>query len=115
VGREARGGGHQALEHWLLRTVLISCYLLGFCSDVLELRQMSFRGQVDFRRQLVIAPIAKGRHGEICQKRGISRISGGADQVPVGTYKQVKLAKVGECVSCKGLRFKDLPKKSTTA
>jgi hypothetical protein len=87
--------------------VLINYYLLAFCSDVLEPRQVSFRGQVDFRRQLVTALIAKGRHSEICQKRGISRISGGADQVPVRAHKQVKLAKVGECMCYKGLRFKD--------
>jgi hypothetical protein len=29
-------GGHQALEHWLLRTVLVNCYLLALCNDVPE-------------------------------------------------------------------------------
>jgi hypothetical protein len=33
-----RGGGHQALEHLLLVTVLINCYLLSYCSEVLEPR-----------------------------------------------------------------------------
>ncbi|PMD49344.1 uncharacterized protein K444DRAFT_549581, partial [Hyaloscypha bicolor E] len=41
--RHVRRGGHQALEHWLLRTVLINCYLLALCSDIPEPRQVSFR------------------------------------------------------------------------
>jgi hypothetical protein len=31
--RHVERGGHQALEHWLLRTVLINCYLLALCSE----------------------------------------------------------------------------------
>jgi hypothetical protein len=41
--RHVERGGHQALEHWLLRTVLINCYLLSYCSDVPEPRQVNFR------------------------------------------------------------------------
>ena len=37
--------GHQALEHWLLRTVLINCYLLALYSNIPEPRQVSFRSQ----------------------------------------------------------------------
>jgi hypothetical protein len=48
--RHVKRGGHQALEHWLLRTVLINCYLLALCSDMPEPRQVSFRSQQDFRR-----------------------------------------------------------------
>ena len=36
--RSIRRGGLQALEHWLLRTVLVNCYLLALCSDVPEPR-----------------------------------------------------------------------------
>jgi hypothetical protein len=43
--RHVERGGHQALEHWLLRTVLINCYLLALCSDVPEPREVSFRSQ----------------------------------------------------------------------
>ena len=109
--RHVERGGHQALEHWLLRTVLINSYLLALCSDVPEPRQVSFRSQQDFRRQLVSALVAKGRDGEICPKRRISRISQGADQVPRRSHEQVKLSKSGICVCCKGLRFRDRPKK----
>jgi hypothetical protein len=43
--RHVERGGHQALEHWLLRIVLINCYLLALCSDVPEPREVSFRSQ----------------------------------------------------------------------
>jgi len=41
--RYIKRGGHQALEHWLLRTVLVNYYLLALCYDVPEPRQISFR------------------------------------------------------------------------
>ena len=81
---------------------------------MLEPREVSFRSQQDFRRQLVSALLAKGKDSEICPKRTISRISGGADQVPTRAYDQVKLKRRGECVNCKGLRFRDRPKKRLT-
>ncbi len=68
-------GGAQALEHWLLRTVLVNCYLLALCSDVPEPRQISFRSQQDFRKQLVGALLAIGKNSNISPKRQISRIS----------------------------------------
>jgi hypothetical protein len=80
-------GGHQALEYWLLCTVLINCYLLSYCSDVLEPRQVSFRSQQDFRRQLVSALLAKGREGEVCPKRRISHISQAAEEVPLWSHE----------------------------
>ena len=109
--RHVKRGGHQALEHWLLRTVLINCYLLALYSDVPEPREINFCSQTDFRRQLVTALIAKGREGEVCPKRRISRISQGADQVPKRSHELVKLSRRGICVYCKGLRFEDRPKK----
>ena len=109
--RHVERGGHQALEHWLLRTVLINSYLLALCSDVPEHRQVSFRSQQDFRRQLISSLLTMGRDSEICPKRRISQISQGADQVPIRAHEQVKLSKIGECVCCKGLRFGDRPRK----
>jgi hypothetical protein len=104
-------GGAQALEHWLLRTVLVNCYLLALCSDIPEPRQISFRSQQDFRRQLVGALLAMGKDSDISPKRSISRISQGAIEVPIQSHEAVKMSKRGECVCCKGLRFGDRPKK----
>jgi transposase IS4-like protein len=104
-------GGAQALEHWLLRTVLVNCYLLALCSDVPEPREINFRSQQDFRRQLVGALLAMGSDSDISPKRRIGRISQSADQAPVQSHERVKMEKRGECVNCKGLRFGDRPKK----
>jgi hypothetical protein len=90
--RHVERGGHQALEHWLLRTGLINCYLLALCSNIPEPREISFRSQQDFRRQLVTALLAKGRDGEVCIKRRILRIRKGAEKVPKQLHTQVKLS-----------------------
>jgi hypothetical protein len=76
-------GGAQALEHWLLRTVLVNCYLLALCSDIPEPRQISFRSQQDFRKQLVGALLVIGKNSNILLKQRISKISQGANKVPV--------------------------------
>jgi hypothetical protein len=104
-------GGAQALEHWLLRTVLVNCYLLALCSDIPERRQISFRSQQDFRKQLVGALLAIGKDSDISPKRRIGRISQGANQVSAQAHKQVRMSKKGWCVYCKGLRYRDRPKK----
>jgi hypothetical protein len=109
--RPVRRGGAQALEHWLLRTVLVNCYLLALCSDVPEPRQVSFRSQQDFRKQLIGSLLSMSRDMSICPKRRISRISEGADQVPLRSHEQVKMGKRGWCVACRGLRFGDRPQK----
>jgi Transposase IS4 len=109
--RPVRRGGSQALEHWLLRTVLVNCYLLALCSDVPEPRQVSFRSQQDFRKQLISSLFSMSRDTSICPKRRISRISEGADQVPLRSHEQVKMGKRGWCVACRGLRFGDRPQK----
>ena len=109
--RHVERGGHQALEHWLLRTVLINCYLLALCSDVPEPREISFRSQQDFRRQLISSLLAMGRDSDIYPKRRISQISQGANYVPVQSHELVKMAKRGYCVACKGLRYGDRPRK----
>jgi len=43
--RHVERGGYQALEHWLLRTVLINYYLLALYSDLPEPREVNFRSQ----------------------------------------------------------------------
>jgi hypothetical protein len=104
-------GGAQALEHWLLRTVLVNCYLLALCSDIPEPRNINFRSQQDFRRQLIRALLAIGKASNISLKRRIARISQEASQVPIESHERVKMAKRGYCIACKGLRFGDRPKK----
>jgi hypothetical protein len=52
-----------------------------------------------------------GRDSNISLKRRISRISQGANQELVSSHKLVKMVKRGWCISYKGLRFIDRPKK----
>jgi hypothetical protein len=109
--RRVTRGGHQALEHWLLRVALVNSYLLALCSDAPEPREINFRSQQDFRRQLVGSLLAMGRDSDITLKRTIGRISEAANQVPARLHKMVKMSTRRECVSYKGLRFTDRPKK----
>ncbi len=67
--RPVRRGGHQALEHWPLRTVLVNCYSLALYNDVPEPRQVSFRSQQDFRKQLVQSLLAMGNEAKLSKKR----------------------------------------------
>jgi hypothetical protein len=109
--RRIERGGHQALEHWLLRTVLVNCYLLALYSYAPEPREVSFRSQQDFRKQLVGALLAMGKDSDVCKKRRISVISQDATEEPVSSHMLVKMVKRGLCVNCKGLRFRDRPQK----
>ena len=81
--RHVRRGGAQALEHWLLRIVLVNSYLLALYSDAPEPRQINFRSQQDFRRQLIGALLAMGKDSNVSLKRRISKISQLADQEPI--------------------------------
>ena len=72
------------------------------------------KSQQDFRRQLVKALLAIRKESNISLKRRISKISKisqGANQLPVHSHELVGLGKKGRCVSCKGLRYSDRPKK----
>ena len=109
--RPIRRGGSQALEHWLLQTILVNYYLLVLYSDVPEPRQVSFRSQQDFRKQLVSLLLAMGRDSEVYKKRRIGIISQEAIQAPEGSHEQVKMAKRGIYINYRGFRFRDRPKK----
>ena len=115
--RGIRRGGHQALEHWLLRTVLVNCYLISLHSEVLEPRVLSFRSQREFREQLIEALLRKANRpctsSVISQKRRISIISQSCTNTPLNRHTQMKMQRIGLCVACKGLRAGDRPRKRT--
>lgn len=69
--RPIRRGGHQAIEHWDLRVVLVNCYLLSLLSDFDNLRPIDFSLQSDFRTQLVEALFSKAHQCQITPKRRI--------------------------------------------
>ncbi|KAG9243819.1 hypothetical protein BJ878DRAFT_395609, partial [Calycina marina] len=51
--RHIERGGHQAIDHCLLRMALFNSYLLAISSDMPAPRSTSFRNQVDFREQVL--------------------------------------------------------------
>ncbi|PVH69726.1 hypothetical protein DL98DRAFT_578195, partial [Cadophora sp. DSE1049] len=106
--REVRRGGHQAIEHWILRLILVNSYLLAERSEVEEPRQLTFRSQQEFRRILVKGLISKSKETLYrSPKKRVSIVSQKADLRPPHLHQQVKMAKKGWCVACKGGRFSD--------
>ena len=93
--RLVRRGGSQALEHWLLRVVLVNCYLLA---RWLDSEQVNHRSQQDFRRQLYSALLDRGANTKRSIKRRISLVDFEADIVPVTSHKQVKMDRRTWCV-----------------
>ena len=47
--RRIKRGTWQALEHWLLSTVLVNMYLVSLYSNINREREVKFRNQRDFR------------------------------------------------------------------
>jgi hypothetical protein len=109
--RPIRRGGHQALEHWLLRVALINSYLLCLLSDVESPRPISFRSQQDFRIQLVDALLHKAPELQISRKRRVAHISTEAENLPSREYEIVKRSTRKGCLCCGELRLGDRPQK----
>jgi hypothetical protein len=53
--------------------------IVNYTNNVPEPREVSFRSQQDFRRQVIGGLLAKGRGSEISLKRRILKISQAAD------------------------------------
>ena len=96
--RPVRRGGYQAVEHWLLRMVLVKTYLLALYSDVEAPRSVSFRSQQDFRIQLMDALLYKAKTSEPSRKRSISYISYDAIDTPAQQHELVKRSTRKDCV-----------------
>ncbi|PVH67331.1 hypothetical protein DL98DRAFT_579274 [Cadophora sp. DSE1049] len=71
--REIRRGGHQAIEHWIFRLILVNSYLLAERAEVEEPRKLTFRSQQEFRRILVKGLIEKA--GEAFYRSPKKRVS----------------------------------------
>jgi hypothetical protein len=69
--RPVRRGGWQAIEHWLLRVVLVNSFLVLFLSDVPSKRNISFRSQQDFSS----VSFRQRQNMPLVLKRRVSKIS----------------------------------------
>jgi hypothetical protein len=106
--RPIRRGGHQALDHWLLRVALVNSYLLSLLEGEEDVpREIDFRSQKDFRQQLVTALLRRGQRGPPTTKRKISKISIDSESLPAKDHELVKRKGRQQCVCCGGLRLGD--------
>ena len=114
--RPIRRGGHQALDHWLLRVSLVNSYLLSLLGGEGEEveREVNFRSQKNFREQLIDALLHRGTGGPRVRKRSISKISIDSESLPVKDHRPVRREKRTACVCCKGMRIADRSQKRVT-
>ena len=107
-----RHGGYQALDHWLLRVVLINSYLLSLLGGEEDTkREVDFRSQKDFRQQIATALLHRGQRGPLTNKRRISIISIASESLPPKDHELVKRQGRKQCVCCAGMRIGDRPPK----
>lgn len=110
--RPIRRGGGQALEHWLLVTVLVNTYLIARHSPPSETTSINFRSQRDFRLKLVQSLLVLGKElSRLSRKRSIAHMSTKAIASPVSSHTMVKMKSRRQCAACKGLRHSDRPQK----
>ena len=110
--RPIRRGGYQALDHWLLRVVLINSYLLSLLGGEEDAkREVDFRSQKDFRQQIATALLHRGQRSPLTNKRRISIISIASESLPPKDHELVKRQGRKQCVCCAGMRIGDRPPK----
>lgn len=110
--RPIRRGGHQALEHWLLRVTLVNTYLVCLVGGEEGVkRNINFRSQKDFREQLAEALFYRGQKGPITPKRRVSKISIDSESLPPKEHVLELRERRQQCVCCAGMRIGDRPPK----
>jgi hypothetical protein len=100
--RRLRRGGGQAVEHFLLMTVLVNCYLSAFYSEWEGKRKP--RSQDNFRIQLVKALLVFGQDAEVPKKRLYPYTDSEALEVPLHRHEHIKMPTRKDCAACKGVR-----------
>jgi hypothetical protein len=100
--RRIRRGAWQALEHWLLVTVLVNSYLVAFYADVEGERQIKFRNQRDFRIQLIEGLLAMSQAVPGPKKRRFYHSNCEDSDAPITDHHHVKRPAKGNCAACRG-------------
>jgi hypothetical protein len=116
--RPIKRGAWQALEHWLLRMVLVNTYIIAKRSKLQVPDLTDFRSQVSFRQSIIdgllgLANDARSMPADvlISKKRRISHIDLKALTLPSTQHHQVKIPSRKDCIFCKGFRLGDRPQK----
>jgi hypothetical protein len=109
--RRIKRGGSQALEHWLLITVLVNCYPISLNSGQEATPDIKFRSQKDFRLQIVRSLLELGKAALPSGKKKVAHMSIDAAFIPIKDHELVQMKGRRHCVACKGLRHSDRPQK----
>jgi hypothetical protein len=107
--RRLKRGGGQAVDQFLLMTVLINCYLLALYSEW-EGKRMP-RSQDDFRVKLVESLLVLGQDAKVPRKRVYPHTDSEALEVPLHQHQHIKMPTRKDCAACKGVRHQDRPLK----
>jgi hypothetical protein len=99
--RRIRRGAWQAIDQWLLVTVLVNSYLVAFYSEVEGKRQIKFRNQHDFRIQIIegLLKIGKGVLG--LRKRRFSYSNCDNSNTQITDYHHEKRLSKSDCAAYK--------------
>ena len=103
--RQIRRGGWQALFYWLVNTVLVNSYLLSFYSPVDK--SLKFTDQIAFRTALVRALLDTGGRVQDKRKRSNTHTNTEGSTIPVHQHELEHRGRKGDCMNCKGERYRD--------
>ena len=109
--RRIRRGAWQALDQWLLITVLVNTYLVSFYSDIDGERPINFRSQRDFRIQIIEGLLAMGKDDmgiKRAPKASINTSIQGIQNIP---HHRVKRRARKDCAACKGYTYWNRPQR----
>jgi hypothetical protein len=93
---------------------LVNCYLLALYSDIgimTSEREIDFRSQQDFRRQLIDSLLGMSKASNPSPKKRVAHLSFQATDILPIDHIQIKRPTRRDCVVCKGLRMSDRPQK----
>lgn len=109
--RRIRRGAWQALDQWLLVTVLVNTYLVSYYSDVEGKRPINFRSQRDFRIQIIEGLILMSKNALDMRKPHEPRTKPRLSDIPSISHHQEKRRARKDCAACKGHTFWNRPKR----
>jgi hypothetical protein len=107
--RRIRRGAWQAIEQWLLVTVLVNSYLVAFYSKVDGERQIKFRNQHDFRMQLIEGLLAMSHNEPGPRKRRFSHSNCDDSDARITDHHLSKMPTRRDCMACKGGTYLERP------
>jgi hypothetical protein len=104
-----RRGGWQAVDGFLLVTVLTNSYLITLHADYN--RELKMRSQDDFRRDIMVGLFKIGNYVQVLLKRQLAHSQRDYLKIPIHRHTQVKMPTRKDCAACKGSRYGDNPPK----